>query len=52
MFNERGLQCLNLANGMTDIHTPDEHISAGDIEGMVDVTLGLIDAALEEGDAA
>ena len=22
VFNERGLQCVNLANGMTDIHTP------------------------------
>jgi acetylornithine deacetylase/succinyl-diaminopimelate desuccinylase-like protein len=37
---------------MTDIHTPDEHIAVADIEGMVDVTLALIDAALEEGDAA
>jgi len=52
VFNERGLQCLNLANGMTDIHTPDEHIAVTDIEGMVDVTLALIDSALEEGDAA
>jgi tripeptide aminopeptidase len=23
--HQRGLQCVNLANGMTDIHTPDEH---------------------------
>jgi tripeptide aminopeptidase len=52
VFNERGLQCLNLANGMTDIHTPDEHIAVADIDGMVDVTLALIDAALEERDAA
>ncbi len=52
VFNERGLECLNLANGMTDIHTPDEHIAVADLEGMVDVTLALIDAALEEGDAA
>ena len=46
VFNERGLQCLNLANGMTDIHTPDEHITVADLEGMVDVTLAIIDAAV------
>ena len=45
VFNERGLACLNLANGMTDIHTPDERISVADLEGMVDVTLGLFEAA-------
>jgi tripeptide aminopeptidase len=45
VFNERGLACVNLANGMTDIHTPDERISVADLEGMVDVTLGLFDAA-------
>jgi tripeptide aminopeptidase len=44
-FNERGLRCVNLANGMTDIHTPDERISVDDLEGMVDVTLALVDAA-------
>ena len=37
---------VNLANGMTDIHTPDEHISVADLEAMVDVTLALVDAAL------
>lgn len=47
VFNARGLQCVNLANGMTDIHTPDERISVADLEGMVDVTLALIDAARE-----
>jgi tripeptide aminopeptidase len=46
VFNERGLECVNLANGMTDIHTPAEHISVADLEAMVDVTLALIDAAL------
>src|SRR5207248_6235197 len=45
VFNERGLQCVNLANGMTDIHTPDEHISVADLEQMVDVTLALVDEA-------
>ena len=46
VFNEHGLECVNLANGMTDIHTPAEHIAVDDLEGMVDVTLALIDAAL------
>jgi tripeptide aminopeptidase len=46
VFNERGLQCLNLANGMAEIHTPDEHIAVEDLDAMVDVTLGIIDAAL------
>jgi tripeptide aminopeptidase len=45
VFNERGLQCVNLANGMAEIHTPDEHIAVGDLEAMVDVTLALVDAA-------
>jgi tripeptide aminopeptidase len=46
VFNERGLECVNLANGMTDIHTPAEHIAVADLESMVDVTLALLDAAL------
>lgn len=45
VFNERGLQCLNMANGMADIHTPDERIAVDDLERMVDVTLALVDAA-------
>ncbi len=49
VFNERGLGCLNLANGMTNIHTPDEHIAVADLEGMVDVTLALVDAARDAG---
>ena len=43
----KGLPCVNLANGMTDIHTPDEHIAVDDVERMVDVTLALVDAARE-----
>src|SRR6266498_5976804 len=45
VFNEHGLACLNLANGMQDIHTPDERITVADLEGMVEVTLALVDAA-------
>ena len=45
VFNERGLTCLNLANGMQDIHTADERITVDDLEGMVEVTLALVDVA-------
>ena len=47
VFNQRGLQCVNLANGMTDIHTPDERIAVADLHEMVDVTLALVEAAGE-----
>jgi tripeptide aminopeptidase len=46
VFNERGLPCVTLANGMAEIHTPTEHIAVRDLEAMVDVTLALVDAAL------
>jgi tripeptide aminopeptidase len=49
VFNERGLQCVNLANGMANIHTPEEEIAVADLEGMVEVTLALLDAAREAG---
>ncbi|HEY6075436.1 MAG TPA: M20/M25/M40 family metallo-hydrolase [Gaiella sp.] len=47
VFTVRGLPCVNLANGMVDIHTPDERIAVRDLERMVDVTLALVDAAAE-----
>jgi tripeptide aminopeptidase len=47
VFNARGLRCVNLANGMTDIHTPDERIAVSDLDRMVDVTLALVEAAGE-----
>lgn len=46
-FNAQGLACVNLANGMVDIHTSDERIAVDDLERMVDVTLALVDAARE-----
>jgi len=49
VFNARGLTCLNLANGMAEIHTPDEHIAVADLEAMVDVTLALVEAAAKTG---
>ena len=48
VFNERGLACVNLANGMTDIHTPDERIAVDDLDTMVEFTLALLDAAREQ----
>jgi tripeptide aminopeptidase len=48
VFNERGLECVNLANGMANIHTPDEQIAVEDLERMVDVTVALVDAARAE----
>lgn len=45
VFNSAGIPCAVLANGMAEIHTPDEHIAVADIERMVDVTLGLVEAA-------
>ena len=45
VFNERGLPCVNLGNGMVDIHTSDERIAVADLEGMVEVTLAIVDAA-------
>ena len=51
VFNERGLQCVNLANAMVDIHTLDERIAVEDLEAMVDVTLALVAVAGEAADA-
>jgi tripeptide aminopeptidase len=45
VFNDRGFECVNLANGMTDIHTPDEHIAVADLDAMLDVTLALLELA-------
>ena len=45
VFNAKGLPCLNLANGMAEIHTAEEHIAVDDLDAMVDVTLALVDAA-------
>ena len=45
VFNARGIPCLNVANGMMEIHTADEYIAADDLERMVDVTLALVEGA-------
>ena len=45
VWNARGLECVNLCNGMAEIHTASEHIAASDLDVMLDVTHALIDAA-------
>jgi tripeptide aminopeptidase len=47
VFNERGLRCVNLTHGVLDFHSPEERIAVEDLEAMVDVTVGLIEAARE-----
>ncbi len=42
VFNAAGVPCVNLCNGMAEIHTASEHISVTDLEAMTDVTLELI----------
>jgi tripeptide aminopeptidase len=42
---ERGLSCVNVANGMANIHSADEHIAVADLETMVGVTLAFVEAA-------
>lgn len=44
-FLHNGMRAVNLCNGMVDVHTSDERIAVADLEGMLDVTLALIDAA-------
>ena len=44
-FIRNGFPAVNLCNGMIDVHTPDERIAVESLEQMLDVTLGLIDAA-------
>jgi tripeptide aminopeptidase len=45
VWNAQGLTCVNLCNGMAEIHTASEHIAAADLDAMLDITLALIDAA-------
>jgi tripeptide aminopeptidase len=45
IFNAAGIPCVNIANGMELIHTPDERIAVADVEAMVEVTLALVEGA-------
>lgn len=49
VFNARGIPCVVLANGMTDVHGPDEHIAVADLEAMVEVTLAIVERARDAG---
>jgi len=49
VFNAGGVPCVNVCNGMAEIHTASEHISVADLEGMLRVTMGLIGAARVSG---
>ncbi len=42
-----GLECVNLANGTERNHQPDERVSVGALDGMLDVALALLDAVAE-----
>jgi tripeptide aminopeptidase len=44
VFRERGIACVNLATGMTQVHTAEEHIAVADIEALVAVGLELVHA--------
>jgi tripeptide aminopeptidase len=43
-FAADGFECLNLANGTERNHQPDERVSVGSLEGMLDVAFALLDA--------
>jgi tripeptide aminopeptidase len=42
VFQARGFQCVNLANGTEANHQPDESVTVDALERMLDVTLGLV----------
>src|SRR4051794_27775080 len=46
-FVADGFVCVNLANGTERNHQPDERVSVDALEGMLDVTLALLDAVDE-----
>jgi tripeptide aminopeptidase len=46
VFNAAGVACVNLCNGMAEIHTASEHITVADLEAMTAVTLELAAQAL------
>jgi tripeptide aminopeptidase len=45
VFEERGLRCLNVANGTEANHTSDERVTAHALETMLDVTFKLAERA-------
>jgi tripeptide aminopeptidase len=49
VFNAAGMPCVNLCNGMAQIHTAEEHIAVSDLEAMTRVTRSLVDLARDRG---
>jgi len=47
-FEASGFPCTNLANGTERNHEPTERVSLAALEGMLDVTFALLEAAAEE----
>ncbi len=48
VFNAAGITCVNVCNGMAEIHTGDEHIAVDDLDRMTAVTSILIDLCRKE----
>jgi tripeptide aminopeptidase len=44
-FNEKGLECLNLAIGMKDIHTVNEHLAVDDLRKTCSIAVSLMTGA-------
>jgi tripeptide aminopeptidase len=42
VFQARGFNCLNVANGTEAAHQPDERVSVDALETMLDVVLGIV----------
>ena len=45
IFTAAGKACVNLASGMSKVHTEDEYIAAADVDAMSDLTVALLRAA-------
>lgn len=46
IFNQAGVPCVNLPNGMRKIHTTDEYIEVGDLLAMLEVSRNLVRLAV------
>ena len=47
VFNAAGVPCVNLCNGMAEIHTAEERIAVDDLNAMTRVTAAIIDLCAE-----
>jgi tripeptide aminopeptidase len=46
VFTAAGKACVNLASGMSKVHTEDEYIAVADVEALSDLTVALVRAAV------